>query len=41
MKITAPGTIIVNATIPACGAHGIGRWADEIVLDPEFTLTAQ
>ena len=39
MKVTSPGTIIINATIPACGTHGIGRWVDEIALDPAFTIT--
>ncbi len=40
LKITSPGAIIVNATIPACGVHGIGKWVDEITLDPAFTITA-
>ena len=40
MKITAPGAIIVNAVIPACGAHGIGKWTDEIALDPAFSISA-
>jgi hypothetical protein len=40
MKITAPGTIIINARIPACGVHGMGKWADEITLDPGFSITA-
>ena len=40
-KVTAPGTIIVNAMIPACGTSGQGKWADEVILDPGFTITAQ
>jgi hypothetical protein len=41
LKVTAPGAIIINASIPACGVHGIGKWVDEITLDPAFTITAQ
>jgi hypothetical protein len=40
MKITAPGTIVINASIPACGVHGIGKWVDEVTLSPAFTITA-
>ena len=39
MKVTAPGNIIINAAIPACGTHGIGRWADEINLASPFVIT--
>jgi len=41
MKITGEGTIVVNAVIPACGTYGVGKWVDEVVLDPAFTITAQ
>jgi hypothetical protein len=40
LKITGPGPIQINATIPSCGINGIGRWCDEVVLDPAFTITA-
>jgi hypothetical protein len=40
LKVTAPGPIQINATIPACGISGIGRWCDQVVLDPAFTITA-
>jgi hypothetical protein len=40
LKITAPGPITINARIPSCGTSGIGRWLDEVVLDPAFTITA-
>jgi hypothetical protein len=39
LKITGAGSIIVNATIPACGTSGIGRWCDEITLSPAFSIT--
>jgi hypothetical protein len=39
LKITAPGPITVNATIPSCGTNGIGRWCDEVVLSPAFSIT--
>jgi hypothetical protein len=41
MKATAPGTIVINAAIPACGASGIGRWMDQVALDPGLMITAQ
>ena len=41
MKIAGTGAFIINAAIPACGTHGIGRWVDGIALDPAFTITAQ
>jgi hypothetical protein len=40
LKVTAPGAIQINATIPACGVSGIGRWLDEVVLSPAFSITA-
>jgi hypothetical protein len=40
LKVTAPGTIQINATIPACGTSGIGRWCDEVTLNPPFTIAA-
>jgi len=40
LAITAPGSIFINATIPACGINGIGRWCDEVILDPAFSITA-
>jgi hypothetical protein len=40
LKITGPGAIQVNATIPSCGTSGIGRWCDEVVLSPAFTINA-
>jgi hypothetical protein len=41
LKITGPGTIIVHAVIPSCGTTGVGKWVDEISLDPPITITAQ
>jgi hypothetical protein len=40
LKITGPGTIQINARIPSCGASGIGRWLDEVVLSPSFSIIA-
>jgi hypothetical protein len=39
LKITGPGPIQVNAAIPACGTNGVGRWCDQVVLSPAFSLT--
>jgi hypothetical protein len=40
LKITGPGPITINATIPSCGTSGIGRWLDQVVLSPSFSFTA-
>jgi hypothetical protein len=40
LKITGPGAIQINARIPACGTNGVGRWCDEVVLNPSFSITA-
>ena len=40
LAITGPGDITVNARIPACGINGIGRWCDEVVLSPAFSIIA-
>jgi hypothetical protein len=40
LKVTGAGTITINATIPACGTSGIGRWCDEVTLSPPFTIAA-
>jgi hypothetical protein len=39
LKVTSPGIIVINATIPACGTHGIGKWVDEVTLTPSITIT--
>ena len=38
LSITRPGTIIVNATIPACGTSGYGKWMNQVTLDPPITI---
>jgi hypothetical protein len=40
LKITGPGPIQINATIPSCGTSGIGRWIEEVVLSPSFSIMA-
>jgi hypothetical protein len=40
LKIASPGPIQINARIPSCGAPGIGRWLDEVVLSPSFSIMA-
>ena len=40
LAITGAGDITVNARVPACGINGVGRWCDEVVLSPAFTITA-
>lgn len=40
LKVITAGTIIVNAKGPARGISGTGRWCDEVLLAPAFTVTA-
>ena len=35
-----PQTSHLNPRIPSCGTSRLGRWCDEILLDPAFTITA-
>jgi hypothetical protein len=42
MKITGPGTIIIDAVVPQCGdtTGDTGKWVDDIVLSPPIILNA-
>jgi hypothetical protein len=41
LQVIDGGTIQINARIPACGVNGVGRWCDEVVLSPAFTITVE
>lgn len=34
------GTIVIHARIPSCGLSGLGKWMDEVVLEPDLSFEA-
>jgi hypothetical protein len=36
--VTGPGAVTIGAKIPACGVYPLGRWNDEMVLNPSVVI---
>jgi len=41
LAIKAPGTITINAMIPACGIEPAAKWCSEVVLNPPVVITGE